>query len=168
MLGKLHAPHGVYFVLGNHDSFTGEVPRLRKTLQQAGFIDLGGRWQTLEIRGRTILIAGHELPWIAPAPDLSNAPPAGPDGSRPLRLLLAHTPDAWRWARRGDFDLMLTGHTHGGQLCLPGFGPIFCPSRHGVALAAGVFLSGRRCCTSAAACPAKFRSAGIARRKRRS
>jgi len=139
-LGKLHAPHGVYFVLGNHDFFSGEVPRLRQTLERAGFISLGGRWQTLEIRGRTLLLAGHELPWIGPAPDLAAAPATGPDGSRPLRLLLAHTPDAWRWACRNDFDLMLAGHTHGGQACLPWFGPIFCPSRHGVALASGVFL----------------------------
>jgi uncharacterized protein len=139
VLGKLHAPHGVYFVLGNHDFFSGEVPRLRQTLEQAGFIDLGGRWRLLEIRGRTILLAGHELPWIGPAPDLSAAPPAGPDGSRPMRLLLAHTPDAWPWASSHDFDLMLAGHTHGGQICLPWFGPIFCPSRHGVALASGVF-----------------------------
>jgi hypothetical protein len=40
---------------------------------------------------------------------------------------------------RNDFDLMLSGHTHGGQVCLPIVGPIFCPSNSGVEMASGVF-----------------------------
>ena len=138
VLGPLSARHGVYFVLGNHDPRMRQVPRLRRTLTDAGFIDLAGRWMQLEINNRAIVLAGNELPWIPPAPDMAGCP-AKVGGARPLRLLLAHTPDQLPWARRHDFDLMLAGHTHGGQVCLPWIGPVFCPSRYGLEYAAGVF-----------------------------
>jgi len=148
VLGPLTARHGTFFVLGNHDPWVGQTARLRSTLTGCGFADLGSRWVAREIRGRPVLLAGSEMPWIPPAPDLPKAKGTVPvcsadsakgDSPRPLRLLLAHTPDVWRWAARHDFDLMLAGHTHGGQICLPLIGPIFCPSRYGVSLAAGVF-----------------------------
>ena len=47
-LSKLSAPLGIYFVLGNHDQFTGEAPRLRRALETVGMIDLGSRWKRLE------------------------------------------------------------------------------------------------------------------------
>jgi predicted MPP superfamily phosphohydrolase len=53
--------------------------------------------------------------------------------------LLAHSPDQLSWARRGDGDLMLAGHTHGGQIRLPLIGPVFSPTRDGVQFAAGLF-----------------------------
>jgi hypothetical protein len=137
-IGKLSARHGVYFVLGNHDRKVVDVARLRRALVDCGFVDLGGRWQALEIGGRTIILAGNEMPWLGPLPDLSDCPGSDSD-DWPLRILLAHTPDQWPWAVRNDFDLMLAGHTHGGQVCLPLIGPIFCPSNAGVEMASGVF-----------------------------
>jgi uncharacterized protein len=137
-LGALTARYGVYFILGNHDPRMGQVPRLRRALVDVGFVDLAGRWLKLDINGRSVVLAGNEMPWIPPAPDMRDCP-AEIGGVRPLRLLLAHTPDQLPWARRHDFDLMLAGHTHGGQIRLPWIGPIFCPSRHGLEYAAGVF-----------------------------
>jgi uncharacterized protein len=137
-LGSLSSRYGVYFVLGNHDPRMRQVPRLRRALTDVGFIDLAGRWLKLEINSRPVILAGNEMPWLPPAPDMTNCP-AEISAVRPLRLLLAHTPDQLAWARRHDFDLMLAGHTHGGQVCLPGIGPIFCPSLFGLKYAAGVF-----------------------------
>lgn len=137
-VGKLSAPLGVYFVLGNHDRKVVDVPRLRQSLVDCGMIDLGGRWQAIEARGQTIILAGNEMPWLGPLPDLADCPTSD-TADWPLRIVLAHTPDQWPWAVRNDFDLMLAGHTHGGQVRLPIVGPIFCPSRHGVELASGVF-----------------------------
>ena len=51
-LAELSAPLGVYFVLGNHDQFTGEAPRIRKQLTDSGFIDVGNSWRRLEIGRR--------------------------------------------------------------------------------------------------------------------
>jgi len=85
-----------------------------------------------------LLLAGNELPWIGPAPDLQIAPPPAAEGG-PVRILLAHSPDQFRWARRHQFDLMLAGHTHGGQVRVPLIGPILTPSRSGVRYSGGVF-----------------------------
>jgi predicted MPP superfamily phosphohydrolase len=56
-----------------------------------------------------------------------------------LRILLSHSPDQLEWARRHDFDLVLAGHTHGGQIRFPLIGPIIAPSRFGGRYACGVF-----------------------------
>lgn len=139
-LGRLAAPQGVYFVLGNHDMFTGEAPRVRQKLAAAGLTDLGGRWLPLEISAAEIILAGNELPWLKPAPNMKTCPPR--TTARPqLRVLLSHSPDQLPWARRWDFDLMMAGHTHGGQFRPPVIGPICCPSWHGVKYAAGTFYS---------------------------
>ena len=137
-LGKLTAPLGVHFVLGNHDGFTHQAARLRKTLTSIGFNDLGSSWRSLDARGANIILAGNELPWFSPAADMEYCPPRS-SASPQLRILLSHSPDQFRWARRWDFDLMLAGHTHGGQIRLPVVGPILAPSWHGVEFASGTF-----------------------------
>ena len=136
-LGRLRARCGVYFVLGNHDVRT-DFHRIRQAMVDAGLIPLGGRWIEVPAGGATILLAGNELPWIPPAADLRGAPPPAAEGG-PLRILLSHSPDQLPWARHHRFDLMLAGHTHGGQICFPLVGPILTPSRVGVRYASGIF-----------------------------
>ena len=50
-----------------------------------------------------------------------------------------HTPDRIGWARRHRLDLLLCGHTHGGQARFPGIGPVVAPSLYGSKFASGVF-----------------------------
>jgi uncharacterized protein len=137
--GRLRAKHGVYFILGNHDVYTRDVPGLRQRLLAAGLIGLGGCRKELEIGGAEVVLAGSELPWFAPPADMSQCP-ARSSGSEQLRILLSHSPDQFRWAQQWDFDLMLAGHTHGGQIRLPIVGPIVAPSLHGVKYASGTFF----------------------------
>jgi predicted MPP superfamily phosphohydrolase len=139
VLGKLQSRLGVYFVLGNHDLRIRSELRLRDALTDAGLIDLGGRFQTIEARGQHILLAGNELPWFSPAANLLEAPARHPHAG-PFRVAVCHSPDQIDWARSADFDLMLAGHTHGGQIRLPVIGPVFSPSRYGVKYAAGTFF----------------------------
>jgi len=136
-LGQLRARHGVYFVLGNHDTRV-DAKRLRRTLVDSGLVDLGSRWIQIEIRGEPIILAGNELPWFSPAADMDQCGPRDADGG-PLRILLSHSPDQLSWARAHDVDLLLAGHTHGGQIRFPLIGPILSPSREGVKYASGVF-----------------------------
>ncbi len=137
-LGQLVARHGVYYVLGNHDCSV-DLGRLRRTLNQSGLIDLGGRWITIEIGGTSVVLAGNERPWIDATADLGTCPPPAPAG--PLRIALAHTPDQLAWARAQQVDLLLVGHTHGGQIRLPLLGAIFAPSAEGVKYISGIYYA---------------------------
>ncbi len=159
-LGELRSQYGTFFVLGNHDLKELDPVELRKRLLDAGLTHLGG--QTLEIdlasgtkspplnrsdsgaqrskkievaesfgTGSKITLCGDERPWLPAAPPLD-------DASR-FTLALVHTPDRFEWACEQGIDLVLAGHTHGGQVCFPWFGPLLCPSRHGVRYASGLF-----------------------------
>ena len=136
-LGRFKSAYGVYFVLGNHDLRV-DTARLRRTLVDAGLIDLGGRWLEVRIDGHPVVLAGNELPWIPPAADMHGVPRESAEGHVPW-ILLSHSPDQIGWAQAHRFDLMLAGHTHGGQICLPLIGPIVTPSRLGVKYASGTF-----------------------------
>lgn len=138
ILGQLRAPHGVYFVLGNHDIRVRDEFGVRNALTSKGLIDIGRSWRQIDIQGRPVIVAGNELPWFTPAADLRDCPPANMPDS-PLRILLSHAPDQLPWARVNNIDLMLAGHTHGGQVQFPVVGPVLSPSRFGVRYASGTF-----------------------------
>lgn len=138
ILARLRTRWGSWFVLGNHDKRI-DAQATRRHLVSQGLHDLGGRWQTIVCDGQPLLLAGNELPWFGPAANLAGAPVDGPDGQRLPRVLLSHSPDQLPWARQRDFDLVLAGHTHGGQIRLPLLGPIVSPSRFGVRYASGTF-----------------------------
>lgn len=137
ILGPLAARLGKFFVLGNHDVRTHDVPGLRAALGDAGFCDLSGVWRELEVGDARIVLGGDERPWLGQPLDPAAAPPrrAGAE----LRLVLLHTPDRLPVARAADADLVLAGHTHGGQIRLPPIGAIVCPSWHGMRYDAGLF-----------------------------
>jgi predicted MPP superfamily phosphohydrolase len=136
-LGQLRGKHGCYFVLGNHDKRVDEV-KLRETLVTSGLVDLGSRTRRIAVGGRQMLLAGNERPWFGTAPTLSPCPEIERT-ERPLRIALAHSPDQFAWARKNDVDLLLAGHTHGGQIQVPGVGPLWAPSHRGVKYASGTF-----------------------------
>jgi predicted MPP superfamily phosphohydrolase len=143
-LGRLRAEAGVFCIFGNHDLRTSDVDRLRRTLADCGLVYLGARWQKVDLRGESLILAGNELPWIAPAADMRTcvAAAVGMEHDRPFRILLSHSPDQFGWAQRWDFDLMLAGHTHGGQFRLPWIGPFLTPCWHGVKYSCGTFVEG--------------------------
>lgn len=131
-LGRLKAPLGQYFILGNHDWYL-DVDAIRRAMVGLGWRDLSGDLQILDVSGAPLAIGGSERPWLGQHPAFHSVP----EGV--FRLLLSHTPDNLSWARRQGVDLMLTGHNHGGQVVLPGIGPVYSPSLHGVRFAGGVF-----------------------------
>ena len=132
LLHRLRWRLAAFAVLGNHDAWL-DMPRIDKEIESAGIQILGGRWTTLEVRGEPLHVIGNEVPWGRPAPDLSTCPPSG------FRLCLSHAPDTLPWAKRNHIDLLLAGHTHGGQVRLPGFGPVLVPSTHSRRYDAGTF-----------------------------
>lgn len=139
-LGRLRAPGGVYYVLGNHDKKV-DVDGLHQALKAAGLIHVGGKCHAVTINDTQLIVAGNELPWFEPAADLSNSPSRDVEGL-PLRVVLAHSPDQFVWAQENEVDLVLAGHNHGGQVRVPLLGAILSPSLYGVRYAAGAFRSG--------------------------
>src|SRR5262249_49105152 len=117
LLGRLRWKTAAFAILGNHDSWY-DTARTRKRLARVGMDNLGNGWRSLEVRGERLVVVGHEGPWIGPPPDLSGCP----EGT--FRLCLSHTPDNIRWARKHKMDQMLAGDRHGGQIRVPGGGPI--------------------------------------------
>lgn len=129
LLGKL----GSFAILGNHDWWM-DADAVRDELKRIGIQVLGNGWQRINLLGQPLTLLGHEGPWFRPAPDLSDCPIDG------FRLLLSHTPDNIRWAKRNNVSLMLSGHNHGGQIRMPVVGSIFVPSKYSRRYDMGTFF----------------------------
>ncbi len=123
VLSELQAPLGVYSVLGNHDHWAG-ADRSFYWLQRTG--------QNLRHKTRSFTREGKRL-WIAGGGDLwedhrsfdhilRNVP------REDCRIVLAHNPDSADTAFSERIDLIISGHTHGGQVYIPLYGtPPFLP-----------------------------------------
>jgi uncharacterized protein len=106
-----------YAVLGNHDSVR-MIPRL----EAMDIRVLLNECETLTRGDQRIHLAGIEDAHFYRADDIGRAVSKIPKGD--FAILLSHTPEVYRQAAEAGFALMLSGHTHGGQLCLPGSIPI--------------------------------------------
>ena len=113
-------------VLGNHDVAV-SASMVTNALLDHGLPILHNRFETLSLRGDKLHIAGTADPGTA-RPDLTTAVPQNPEG--PV-LLMSHAPDYADFVvnhPRGHLvDLMLSGHSHGGQVRLPVLGPLVLP-----------------------------------------
>jgi predicted MPP superfamily phosphohydrolase len=117
-LGRLRAPHGVFFVTGNHEYYSGVGPWLAE-LTRLGVRVLRNERVTIGDAGASLDLAGV-YDWSTRgfgnghASDLGRAL-AGRDPDRPL-VLLAHQPRGIGEAVRAGVELQISGHTHGGQI----------------------------------------------------
>lgn len=113
-LGRLQARHGVFAVLGNHDHWT-DAALITDLFRAEGITVLVNQGMRFEWRGEAIWLAGVDDTMVG-LEDL----PLALAGSREteMKLLLAHNPIILRRAARSGIDLVLSGHTHGGQVTL--------------------------------------------------
>lgn len=107
----------VYGVLGNHDSIS-MVP----DLERMGVRMLLNELVTLERERSRIYVAGIDDAHFYRVDNIEKA--AGDIPEDCFSILLSHTPEIYRQAAHAGFDLLLSGHTHGGQICLPGGVPV--------------------------------------------
>ena len=122
---KLRAPMGVFAVLGNHDHYTRDPDRLRDMIENVGIQVLHNQSVALRRGDASLSLAGVD-DLIAGQPNLESALA----GTHAPVLLLAHNPDLAFDAARGGVALMLSGHTHGGQIRVPGLPVLVRQSRY--------------------------------------
>ncbi len=110
---RQHLAGPVYGVLGNHDTI-----RMTSGLEDLGIRVLLNEAVPIERNGAAFWLAGIDDPHYYRADNLEKATDSIPYDA--VSILLTHSPEIYRHAAYARFDAMLAGHTHGGQICLPG------------------------------------------------
>lgn len=128
-------PGPVYGVLGNHD-FVEFVP----PLEEAGMRFLLNETVTIERGGGRLHLSGIDDPHYYETDNLEKTVQGLPE-DEPW-ILLSHSPEVYRQAAACGFSLLLCGHTHGGQICLPGGMPILTNARCPRAMRSGPWQHG--------------------------
>jgi predicted MPP superfamily phosphohydrolase len=138
-LGRIPSALGTYAVLGNHDWWTGDG-EITTALEAARVHVLSNAAVRLGTERAPLWLLGVGDLW-SPAFSLAKAVNAvGPTGTT---VLLCHNPDVLPRAARQGLDLVLSGHTHGGQVCLPGIGALLLPIEGDRSLAKGLHQLGK-------------------------
>jgi uncharacterized protein len=114
---RSHLGKTAYGVLGNHDTV-----RMVPGLEEMGIRILLNECERLSRAGESIYLAGIDDAHYYQVDNIEKAASTIPPDA--FSVLLSHTPEVYRHAAHAGFDLLLSGHTHGGQICLPGSIPI--------------------------------------------
>jgi uncharacterized protein len=114
-VSALAAPHGVFGVLGNHDDDR-DMPA---AMAERGVEILKDVRTRLTIKDQPLDLIGIRY-WTTRVRDIA----AIARGAAPMSILLAHNPSRLKEAAALSLPLMLSGHTHGGQIVLPGLGAL--------------------------------------------
>ena len=112
-----HLRQPIYGVLGNHDTI-----QMVPAMEAMGIKMLLNECEVIARGHQRIHLAGVDDAHFYRVDNIEKAASQIPKGG--FSILLSHTPEIYRQAAHAGFDLMLSGHTHGGQLCLPGSIPI--------------------------------------------
>ncbi|MBI5413198.1 metallophosphoesterase [Candidatus Peregrinibacteria bacterium] len=133
---NLKASLGVFAILGNHDYGNGRgykdcgakgearAKKVHETLEGLGIKVLVNAGQKITFEGKDIFILGVDDLWTKRADIASAIQTFGQAKTPRPSILIAHNPDSVKTAEKLGIDLVLSGHTHGGQIRLPFWGPV--------------------------------------------
>ena len=132
LIPAIHASDGIYAVIGNHDCL-----EMLEPLHAIGIRFLLNESLAIERNGERFWLVGVDDPHYYQAHDLAQAFEGVPREA--FVIFLAHSPEVYTEAAAKGADIYLCGHTHGGQIRLPGIGAVFTHSRAPRRISAGAW-----------------------------
>ena len=120
-------------MLGNHDTI-----QMVPALEDMGIRMLLNEFEVIASGNERIYLAGIDDAHFFRVDNIEKAAADIPTDA--FSILLSHTPEIYRQAAHAGFDLLLAGHTHGGQICLPGGIPITLESQLPRMMGAGAWM----------------------------
>lgn len=133
-LATLEPPCGLHVIRGNHDFWHADAD-VQRALNDRGISLLDNRTVSLDGDEGKLVIVGCEHPWKP----VKNWHTLLGTERGVCRIVMTHTPDNFPTIARHEVDLVLAGHTHGGQWRLPLIGSVVVPSLHGTHFDHGLF-----------------------------
>lgn len=121
LLEDLVTKYPCYYVTGNHEYWSGRVPEMKEYLESIGVSVLEGECETVEINGNMIDVCGIDDPTDMFRSDWEGQLQAAYEASSEdhIRLLVTHRPEEVAEYAKYDFDLIMAGHAHAGQIRIP-------------------------------------------------
>ncbi len=122
-LGAVRARYGVYACLGDHD-YWADPHRVLESLRRQGILLLDDASRSIQAGVATLHLTGvTNIYRRRPSPEtLARLAAEKPVGHFSILITHQPSPSLVQWAKEHDYDLLLAGHTHGGQIALPFFG----------------------------------------------
>lgn len=123
------------YVPGNHENGLANREDVYRAVAEHGARVLIYDQELVECRNGSLVVSGVPDPvaagdWAGGVKSLARAEDALPDGGRrPFSILLSHRPERFAAYVEAGFDLVLSGHSHAGQICLPGGIPLYIPNQ---------------------------------------
>ena len=141
----------VYYVTGNHESRLDEYEKYEVLFKEAGVTVLRDETHRIEKNGEEILLIGLDDPQFTPLSERAGKTPSIintklnnlKSDSNAFTVLLSHRPELFETYAGNDMDLVLSGHTHGGQFRMPFIGAFLVPDQGLLPkYDAGLFMAG--------------------------
>ena len=120
----------VYFSIGNQERFNPQLEKICETVENAGGTVLDCNYIDLNVNGNSLRIGGISYYRFWDEESNTFIRKFAKTGNDTFTLLLCHNPEFYLWGIKNyNIDLVVSGHTHGGMVKLPLFGPIYAPEQ---------------------------------------